>query len=192
VSAGVRHSAWRFAWVLALCALACGRAHPPSSPVDLHGVAVDPLAAPRRATVLIFVTTECPISNRYAPEVQRLCERFGKLGVKFFLVYPSHLDSVTEIRTHLAQHEYTIPALRDPDGVLVKRAGAVRTPEAAVFGPNRALAYSGRIDDRFVDFGQERLAPGSHDLEDALNAVLRGQVVSPSRRDAVGCTIVQR
>jgi hypothetical protein len=162
--------------------------------VDLRGNVVDPFAAPARATVLVFVTTECPVSNRYAPEVRRVRELFEKLGAKFFLVYPSRLDSAAEIRAHLAEYEYehVLPALRDPDGVLVKRGKAVRTPEVAVFGPRGELEYSGRIDDRFVDFGQERLAPASHDLEDALHAVLRGQKVVPSRREAVGCTIVQR
>jgi len=185
-------AAWSTAALL-LCASACGRAPAqPPSPVDLRGVAVDPLAEPAKLTALVFVTTECPISNRYAPEVRRLYTRFAQLGVKFFLVYPSKLDSVDEIREHLTQHEYSMPALRDPGGALVVAAKVQRTPEAAVFAPNRTLLYSGRIDDRFVDFGRERLSPSSHDLEDALSAALAGRAVVSARRDAVGCTIAPR
>jgi hypothetical protein len=176
-----------------LCALACGRAPAqPTGPFDLRGAVVDPLAQPAKLTALVFVTTECPISNRYAPEVGRLSAHFAELGVKFFLVYPSRLDSVDEIREHLTQHGYSLPALRDPDGVLVKASKVQRTPEVALFAPGRTLLYSGRIDDRFVDFGRERLAPDSHDLEDALTAALAGGPVVPARRDAVGCTIAPR
>jgi hypothetical protein len=161
-------------------------------PTDLDGKPTDPFAQPSAATVLVFVTTECPISNRYAPEVGRLSGLFRPLGVKFWLVYPSALDSVTKIRAHLQQYHYSLPALLDPEGVLVKRAKAERTPEAAVFRRNGVLAYSGRIDDRFVDFLQERVEPRQHDLEAALSAVLRGGNVVPARREAVGCSIVQR
>jgi len=184
----------RVAFGLALVVSACSskpRPHTPQGPFDLQGTTVNPLAATTAATVLVFVTTECPISNRYAPEVQRVEREFSPRGVKFFLVYSSRLDTVAEIRAHLSAHGYAIPALRDPDGVLVARAKARRTPEAAVFGPSHALAYSGRIDDRFVDFGQERQVPQHHDLESALAAVLRGEPVVPNRRDAVGCSIAQ-
>ena len=191
VSGRVRRLGW-WGCALVLWAAGCEHTVAPAAPVDLRGNAVDPFAARAKATVLVFVTTECPVSNRYAPEVRRVHEHFEKLGAKFFLVYPSRLDSVPEIRAHLAEYEYVLPALRDPDGVLVKRGKAVRTPEAAVFGPRGELEYSGRIDDRFVDFGQERLAPASRDLEDALDAVLSGRKVVPARREAVGCTIVQR
>ncbi len=41
--------------------------------IDLAGKAVDPFAVARgKAVVLIFVRTDCPISNRYAPVIQRL------------------------------------------------------------------------------------------------------------------------
>ena len=40
-----------------------------------------------RLTVLVFTTTDCPISNRYAPEIQRLATKFGDRA-KFVLVYP--------------------------------------------------------------------------------------------------------
>jgi hypothetical protein len=38
--------------------------------VGLDGSPLDPLAADAPATVLVFVSTHCPISNRYAPTVR--------------------------------------------------------------------------------------------------------------------------
>src|SRR5436190_3763064 len=57
--------------------------------LDLDGRPVDPLAATNAAaTVLIFVGCECPISNRYAPELRRLHDKFSPRGVRFWMVYP--------------------------------------------------------------------------------------------------------
>src|SRR5262245_50952697 len=40
------------------------------------------------AIVLLFVRSDCPISNRYAPEIQRLYQRYSSRGFEFRLVYP--------------------------------------------------------------------------------------------------------
>ena len=55
---------------------------------------------------------------------------------------------------------------------------------------NRRMVYRGRIDDRYVDFGQTRVAATSHDLQDAVEAALAGRSVSPSRTTAIGCFII--
>ena len=140
-------------------------------------------------TVLIFVSTDCPISNRYAPEIKRLHADFTPRGVRFRLVYPNPLDSDADIRTHLEEYGYPQIAQRDSDHTLVKMAGATITPEAAVFDAHGRLVYRGRIDDRFVELGRERPAATRRDLRNALTAALAGRRVSPSETQAVGCFI---
>ena len=140
-------------------------------------------------TVLIFVSTDCPISNRYAPEIKRLHDEFTPRGVRFRLVYPNPLDSDADIRTHLEEYGYPPIAQRDSDHTLVKMAGATITPEAAVFDARGRLVYRGRIDDRFVELGRERPAATQSDLRTALTAILAGKRVSPSHTQAVGCFI---
>ena len=46
--------------------------------------------------VLIFIRTDCPIANRYAPELQNLFERYGSRGFDFKLIYaePGHPEFV--------------------------------------------------------------------------------------------------
>ena len=56
---------------------------------DLEGKSVNPLAdTGAKAVVFIFTRADCPISNRYAPEVRRLGASFTPEKVKFWLVYP--------------------------------------------------------------------------------------------------------
>ena len=161
-----------------------------SRALNLNGQKVDPLQAGNaKAVVIIFIRTDCPISNRYAPEVRRLHEKFASAGVAFWLVYPDAGESVEAIRQHLKEYDYHLSALRDPQHALVKMAGARVTPEAAVFVAGR-LVYRGRIDNRFVAFGKARPAPTAHDLEEILDAILKGRTPATEiTTPAVGCFI---
>ena len=157
--------------------------------VDLENRAVDPfqLTAGAKAVVFVFTATDCPISNRYAPEIQRLRQTYGGKGVRFFLVYPNPADTPALIREHAKAFGYTPDALlRDPKQALAKAGKVTIAPEAAVFVQGR-LVYHGRIDDRFVDLGLDRPEPTVRDLDEALAAVLAGRPVPHPETQAVGC-----
>jgi hypothetical protein len=156
---------------------------------SLDGQSIDPFARAAAATTLIFVGTDCPISNRYAPEIQRLAARYNAEGVAFWLVYVDPDLERAEIRRHLSDFGHTITALHDPEHALVKKAKAEVTPEAAVFDADGDLVYRGRIDDRYIDFGKARPNARSRDLEQALQAVLAGRRPATERTRAVGCYI---
>jgi len=156
---------------------------------DLEGKAFDPFrAALGKVVVLIFVRTDCPISNRYAPLVQQLSAQFaGKAA--FFLVYPSKKETADAIRKHDREFGYTFAALRDPQHFLVKRSGAQITPEAAVFDVYRRLVYHGRIDNLYEDFSHARKSATTHELADAIEAAIAGKTLSGKATPAVGCYI---
>lgn len=178
---------------LLLAACADGSVAPGTGAIafDLHGSAIDPLAGPPApATVLVFVSTHCPISNRYAPTLRALAEAWASAGVRVWLVYPDPDDDAAAIAAHQAAHALELPTLRDPDHRLVARAGVRVTPEAAVFGPDAPTpTYHGRIDDRVQEFGKIRPEARAHDLGDAVAAVLRGERPRPAEGPAIGCYI---
>lgn len=157
----------------------------------LDGQRVDPLRLPAgvKAAVYVFVSVECPVSNRYAPEISRVNQAFGAKGVRVTLVYPNPAEASPAIREHLHAYAYTVDAWRDPSHAFVKTAGISITPEAAVYTPDGTLAYRGRIDDRYVNLGVERPAATRHDLADALTDVLAGRPVRTPRTQAVGCYV---
>ena len=181
-----------FVVVLSVLALvtACHRSAAGTSVTDLDGGAVDPLAATSAAAVvLVFVSTECPISNRYAPELQRLQAAYAPRGVAFHLVYPLASEQASAVRAHVREYRYSFSALRDPAHVLVARAGVSTTPEVAVFDRSGKVAYRGRIDDRQVSYGTTRSEPFRHDLELALDAVLAARPVETPVTTSIGCAI---
>src|SRR4030081_631917 len=85
---------------------------------DLHGKPVDPFVVARdKVVVLIFVRTDCPVSNRYAPTVQQLSAQ-NREKASFFLVYPSRKETPAAIPKHDREFGYTLAALRDPQHIL--------------------------------------------------------------------------
>ena len=158
---------------------------------DLDNHLVDPFLAAEgsKAIVFLFTSVDCPISNRYAPVVQKMHATFAAQGAAFWLVYPNPAESPQAIRDHLKAFSYPVHALRDPNHELVKATGVSVTPEVALFDHARALVYRGRIDDRYVSLGVERPTPTRHDLADALAATLSGARVREAATQAVGCYI---
>ena len=162
--------------------------------VDLDGAVVDPLkASAGKVVVLIFVRVDCPISNRYAPTIQKIVRQYaGRAnagGVAFWLVYPDRSESAEQIRKHEREFGYDLPALRDVQRSLVGESRAQTTPEAAVFDASRKLIYHGRIDNLFEDFGRARPAATTHELEDAIRAAIDGKEVANASVPGVGCYI---
>jgi len=164
-------------------------AKPPQTALGLDGKTLDPIKASQgKIAVLIFVRTDCPISNRYAPLLQQWNEMYSSKA-KFWLVYPDKKATPTEIGEHLKQYRYTISALRDPDHSLVKLAGVTITPEAAVFDSQGLLLYHGRIDNWYEDPSRSRPAATTHELQSAIAAAISGKPVPLATAPAVGCYI---
>jgi hypothetical protein len=149
--------------------------------------AITPLGAAEPISVLVFTTTDCPISNRYAPEIQRVATKFSGQA-KFILVYPVPTDSAEAIAAHHKKFGYSLEYLRDAEQQLVKKTGVTVTPEVTVMRGSTVL-YRGRIDDRYVAFGVERPRATTHDLEDALTAVTAGKPIANRETRAIGCIL---
>jgi hypothetical protein len=159
----------------------------PAGVLDLEGRPIDPIAgAEAPVTVTLFVDSDCPVSNRYAPEVQRLHARYAPRGVKFWLVYPDPDISVETIREHVRSYGYEMAAIRDPEHTLVRTAKAQVTPEAGIFLPDGTLAYHGRIDDRYLDITRRRPEATEHDVADVLDTLLAGKEVEATWNPAPG------
>lgn len=157
---------------------------------DVAGHRVDLFGADTRAVVLFFVTDECPISNSYIPEMNRIVAQYGPEKVAFYAVYTDPSDSVAAIQEHAHAYGLQIPLIPDSDHALVRRAGATVTPEVALLTPGGRVAYRGRIDDWYVDFGERRAAPTHGYLREALDEVLSGKPVTTPRVAPIGCSIV--
>jgi hypothetical protein len=160
--------------------------------VDRNERLVSPLAESDGISVLVFVSCDCPISNRYLPTLRGLQEQYAAERVRFWLVYPDADVSAEQIERHLRAYVPRIESLRDPRQELVRAAGVTTVPEAAVFvreNGTPVLKYHGAIDNRFVDFGVARVRPTEFHLRDVLDALLAGSSSDFPSAPAIGCPI---
>src|SRR5690349_8988813 len=109
---------FRFALLAGLSVLAGCASHSPqhrgeaarvemAGVLDLEGRPTDPFRSAfqgAKAIVFVFVRTDCPISNRYAPEIERLHQKYKPRGVAFWLVYPESDTTSDEIARHAKEY----------------------------------------------------------------------------------------
>lgn len=158
-------------------------------PYSLDDVPLDVFRGDATATVLVFTRSDCPIANRYAPELSRLYDTYSGRGVAFWLVYPDGRESRRSIEMHLESFAIPFTPVRDPHHVLVARIGATISPEAAVFDESEGFIYRGRIDDRFPAYGITR-EPVERDLGRAIDRALGTADQGLVTTAAVGCYLV--
>jgi len=173
--------------VLTLLLLSCDRKVEPWDALTLEGIDGRPVRLGDKPSVFVFLETACPISNKAAPEVIRLCAAYP--GMAFQVVYPGKSTSADTQRRHHHDFAYPCGGLRDPDLRLARAAQIKVVPEAAIFLPGQGLVYHGRIDDRYAELGVERAAPTTRDLEAALKAVAKGERPRSASGPAVGCPV---
>lgn len=142
-----------------------------------------------KAVVLFFITNDCPLSNGYVPEMNRIAAQYEPLGARVYAVLADTSVSRDEAFRHAREFDYRFPVLFDPDQILSRHVGATVTPEAAVLSGAGALFYLGRIDNSVERLGTRRLRPTVLDLRDALAAVMAGQPVAHPATKAIGCAI---
>jgi thiol-disulfide isomerase/thioredoxin len=142
-----------------------------------------------KATVFIFVATDCPNSNTYAPVLARLDREYAPRGVAFFNVYSDPQETAATVHKHDIDFETPVTGLLDPHQTLARETGARSTPEVVILGPTGQQLYRGRVDNRFVDLGKTRYQPTENDLQEALDAILQGKPVPHPVTKTLGCAI---
>ena len=143
-----------------------------------------------RGLVLIFISTDCPIANSYHPLLQQLVDQYRGTGVRVFMIHSSPTLSIEEARKHSDKFAISAPVVIDTDQSIARRAGATVTPQAFVFVRNQERpVYQGRIDNRYAGYGKKRKVATTHDLADALEAIVAGRAVKNAETIAVGCFI---
>ncbi len=140
---------------------------------------------------VVFIANGCPTVGIYNERLIGLQSTYGYRGLQVVAInsnnpYLSPGDSHTAMVKRAEETSYNFPYLKDEDGSVARSYGAISTPHAFVFDGDRRLRYQGRIDD-----SRDPSKLTSHDLEDAVAAVLEGTVVEVPETQPFGCAIVR-
>ena len=144
------------------------------------------------ATILIFFIHDCPICNRYVPEINRITSGYAGKKVDCYVVYTEGNLTTVAAKRHAGEYGLKCGLLQDPDHDVSSAAGVDVAPEAVVLAPNGDVAYRGRIDDLYASLGMARPAATTHDLRDALEALLANGKITGDGPRAFGCAIPAR
>lgn len=144
----------------------------------------------RKAYVLIFTCTSCPLANQYLPRLNQLADDYQNRNVQFVGMNVGAEDSIRQMAAHALEHGLRFPMVKDFDARCAAQLGVKRTPEVVVLDATRTIRYRGRIDDQYR-IGGGRPRATRQDLKEALDAVLADKPVEVSETVVDGCVITR-
>jgi hypothetical protein len=146
-----------------------------------------------RGTVLVFLSTECPIARGSIPELNRLHDQFKSERVELMAVFSDPSLSRLGCEAFAREFSLRMPVLFDASGELESRLQPTHVPEAFVFDGNKRMVYRGRIDDTYRDLGRRQLVATQRDLLDAVTRLVNASGTNSSldmvRTEPVGCLL---
>ena len=139
--------------------------------------------------LVVVLCNHCPYVQAVDDRINDLARAYaGRLAVVGISAndaeaYPE--DRFEAMQARARAKGYVFPYLYDADQSVARAFGAVCTPDFFLYGPDRRLAYRGRLDDSWKDAA----AVTRQDLRDAVEALLAGRAVDPDQRPSMGCSI---
>jgi len=143
----------------------------------------------KRATIIVFLSTECPISNGYLPTLNRLSDEQKDAGVTILGINSNQSQTLQAMTRHAREFSIGFPVFRDPAGEVAGALKATTCPEVMLLDANQKIVYRGRIDDRYTRRGGASRTVGRADLELALHSLLAGTPIEVTETKVTGCPI---
>ena len=142
------------------------------------------LSRDKKATVVMFLSTQCPVSNEYNERIVALYNDYKNQGVQFIGINSNRRESVKEIAEHNKANKFHFVVLKDLKNEVADNFRARRTPEIYLLDEKRILRYHGAIDNSQHD-------PETPYLREALDLVVAGKEIPKAlkKTKAFGCTI---
>ncbi len=138
----------------------------------------------KNGAVLIFIATQCPVSNGYNERMEKLAQDYKARGINVIGINSNSTESASDVKDHAAKNNLTFTILKDEGNKVADALGATRTPEAYYLDASNKLLYHGRIDN-----SRDVTQVNTSELRDALEATLAGKPVPKTTANAFGCSI---
>jgi peroxiredoxin len=143
--------------------------------------------------IVIFTCNHCPFSIAYEDRIIDIDLKYKELGYPVIAINPNDpalvpADSFEEMKKRAAEKEFTFPYLFDDGQKVFPVYGATRTPHIYLLNKKKdglKVAYIGAIDNNH----QDASAVSEKYLENAVNALIKGDKPAVDFTKAVGCTI---
>lgn len=143
-----------------------------------------------KVLIVVFSCNHCPFVVGSVERMKKLVADYAGKGVKMIAINSNETqnhptDSFEHMKANAKEKGLNFPYVRDDSQDVARAYGALRTPHYYVFDGQRKLAYTGRMDDNPREPGKET----THELRDALDAVLAGKAPAVPLTNPVGCNV---
>ncbi len=140
--------------------------------------------------VVFFSCNHCPFVVGSEERMKALYRDFSPKGVAFIAINSNETenhpqDSFEDMVKRAKERALPFPYVRDESQDVAQAYGALRTPHFYVFDKERKLRYTGRMDDNPREPGKET----THELRDAIEALLAGKRPSVEKTNPIGCNV---
>lgn len=160
--------------------------------VDGQMITLSEYLSDQKGAIVIFTCNHCPYAKAYEARIMELDKMFRDKGYPVVAINPNTQtvkdDSFEAMQKVAEVKGYSFPYLADDDQSVARNFGAMKTPHVyLVQKADEAMevAFIGAIDN------SPRNAEGADKfyVQDAVNSLLQGKVVTTKEVPAVGCTI---
>lgn len=143
-----------------------------------------------KALVVVFSCNHCPFVIGSEDRLIAFYEEYAPKGVALVAIGSNETenhptDSLEHMKEHAREKGFKFPYVRDESQEVALAYGALRTPHFYVFDAERKLRYTGRMDDNPRNPGQET----THELRDAVDALLAGDEPAVAMTNPIGCNV---
>jgi peroxiredoxin len=140
--------------------------------------------------IVVFSCNHCPFVVGSEDRMNQLYADYKPKGVEMIAINSNEeenhpTDSFDHMVDRAREKEFPFAYVRDESQEVAKAYGALRTPHFYVFDSDRKLRYTGRMDDNPRNPGQET----THELRDALDALLEGDAPPAAVTNPIGCNV---
>ena len=140
--------------------------------------------------VVVFSCNHCPFVIGSEERMIRFHADFAPRALAMMAINSNEtqnhpMDSFELMIKRAKEKNFQFPYLRDESQEVAKAYGALRTPHFYVFDQQRKLRYTGRMDDNPREPGKET----THELRDAVEALLRGKKPPVEVTNPIGCNV---
>tara|TARA_A100001015_G_scaffold176179_1_gene195937 strand:+ start:328 stop:918 length:591 start_codon:yes stop_codon:yes gene_type:complete len=143
--------------------------------------------------IVIFTCNTCPYSIAYEDRINALYRHFAPLGYPVIAINPNdpaaqNGEELSDMKQRAQDKGFTFPYLQDKGQKVYPEFGATRTPHVFILEKQEkgnVVQYIGAIDDSSRNPDKVE----HYYVEDAVDALLAGQLPKVSTTKAIGCSI---
>ena len=143
--------------------------------------------------IITFTCNTCPFAVLYEDRVQALNEKYASKGYPVIAIMPKNTavkpgDALPEMKKRAQEKGFTFPYLMDEGQKVYPKFGATKTPHIYILEKTEkgnVVKYIGAIDDNHRDANAVKVKY----VENAVDALLKGEEVEQKETKAIGCSI---